>query len=71
MMNNPQITIICRLAVTPEALAAIDRMAHRANSSRDNLLARFATIFALAESPPAVQLIKDLGRQVIADRRGA
>lgn len=69
-MKTTPTTILCRLIVSPEALAAIDRMAARDGLGRDKLLSDFASWLALAESPPAVALVKDLARQVIADRRG-
>lgn len=70
MNKSPAITILCRLTVSPAALAAIDRMAQKDNSSREKLLSDFASWLALAESPPAVAFVKDLAKQVIADRRG-
>lgn len=68
-MKNTPIIVICKLPISPEALAAIDRMAARDGLGRDKLLADFASWLAMAESSPAVALVKDLAKQVIADRR--
>lgn len=48
----PIVTVICRFAIKPEHLQAIDRMAAQAGKSRDQLIADFATILAECEKPP-------------------